>query len=190
VKELIQAGKVRHFGLSEAAAKTIRKAHAVCPVTALQTEYSMWTREPEMETLGVLQELGIGFVAYSPLGRGFLTGAITAGTVFAADDFRSYLPRFQKKAIAKNMALVDTVKRIAAEKGKTPAQLAIAWLLAQKPWIVPIPGTTKLTRLKENISAADVILTPADLAEIAEKIAGIAIDGDRYYAGEMANLSR
>jgi aryl-alcohol dehydrogenase-like predicted oxidoreductase len=150
VKELIDAGKVRHFGLSEAAVETIRKAHAVCSVTALQTEYSTWEREPELETLGVLEELGIGFVAYSPLGRGFLTGTINADSVFAPDDFRAYLPRFQKDAIAKNMALVDTVKKIAAEKGKTPAQLAIAWLLAQKPWIVPIPGTTKLSRLKEG----------------------------------------
>jgi aryl-alcohol dehydrogenase-like predicted oxidoreductase len=190
VKELIQAGKVRHFGLSEAVPETIRKAHAVCPVTVLQSEYSLWAREPELGMLDLLEELGIGFVAYSPLGHGFLTGAITADTKFAADDFRSYLPRFQQDAIAKNAALVDTLKKIAAEKGKIPAQLAIAWLLAQKPWIVPIPGTTKLSRLKENIDAADVILSPSDLAEIAEKTADIPIDGDRYSADDMASVNR
>ena len=190
VAELIQSGKVRHFGLSEANVATIRRAHAVCPVTALQSEYSLWARDPEAETLAVLDELDIGFVAYSPLGRGFLTGAITANTASADSDFRSALPRFQREALDRNMALVDVLKRIAAENGTTPAQLAIGWLLAQKPWIVPIPGTTRLSRLRENLGATEIALTPADLGRIAEAIAEIPIAGDRYDAGNMDHLNR
>jgi aryl-alcohol dehydrogenase-like predicted oxidoreductase len=190
VAELIQAGKVRAFGLSEASIETIRNAHAVCPVTAVQSEYSLWAREPELEMLDALEQLGIGFVPYSPLGRGFLTGTMTADTSFGGNDFRSVLPRFQKEALAQNMPLVDVLKRLAAQKGKTPAQLAIAWVLAQKPWMVPIPGTTKLSRLNENIGATEVRVSPDDLREIAEAIATVPITGDRYYADEMARLNR
>ncbi|MEN3348939.1 MAG: hypothetical protein V7632_2574 [Bradyrhizobium sp.] len=180
VKELIAAGKVRHFGLSEAGAQTIRRAHAVQNVTALQSEYSLWEREPEAEILPVLEELGIGFVPYSPLGRGFLTGAISASTTFASDDFRNLVPRFTPEARRANQALVDQLGRIVAGKGVTPAQIALAWLLAQKPWIVPIPGTTKLNRLEENIGAARVELTPADLAEIGRALAAVEVQGARY----------
>jgi aryl-alcohol dehydrogenase-like predicted oxidoreductase len=180
VKELIAAGKVRHFGLSEAGAQTIRRAHAVQNVTALQSEYSLWEREPEAEILPVLEELGIGFVPYSPLGRGFLTGAISASTTFASDDFRNLVPRFTPEARRANQALVDQLGRIVAGKGVTPAQIALAWLLAQKPWIVPIPGTTKLNRLEENIGAARVELTPADLAEIGRALAAVEVKGARY----------
>jgi aryl-alcohol dehydrogenase-like predicted oxidoreductase len=181
VRELIAEGKVKHFGLSEPGAETVRRAHSVQPVTALQNEYSLWTREPETNSiLGVCEELGIGFVPYSPLGRGFLTGAINKETKLAEGDFRTMLPRFSPEALEKNQALVDLLKRIAGEKKATPAQIALAWLLAQKPWIVPIPGTTKLHRLEENIGAAHVELTPDDLREINEAAAKITVQGPRY----------
>mgnify|MGYP001347597569 CR=1 FL=1 len=180
VKELIAAGKVRHFGLSEASAKTIRRAHAVQPVTAVQSEYSLWTRGPEAEVLPTLEELGIGFVPYSPLGRGFLTGKIDAATTFAATDFRSTLPRFTAEARTANQTLVDLLGVIAARKHATPAQIALAWLLAQQPWIVPIPGTTKLPRLEENIGAVTIELSADDLREIATAAARIAVHGERY----------
>jgi len=180
VKELIAAGKVRHFGLSEASVKTIRRAHAVQPVTALQSEYSLWTRGPEAEVLPTLEELGIGFVPYSPLGRGFLTGKIDAATTFDRTDFRSTLPRFTAEARVANQALVDLLGAIAARKAATPGQIALAWLLAQKPFIVPIPGTTKLSRLEENLGAADIELTAADLREIDTAAARITVKGTRY----------
>jgi len=188
VKELIQQGKVKHFGLSEAAARTIRRAHAVQPVTALQSEYSLWYREPEKEVLPTLEELGIGFVPYSPLGKGFLTGKIDAGTKFDRDDFRNTVPRFQEENRSANRALVDLLQAIAQRKKATPAQIALAWLLAQKPWIVPIPGTTKLHRLEENIVAAAVELTPDDLAEIESVASKIAVQGARY-SEEIEKLS-
>jgi aryl-alcohol dehydrogenase-like predicted oxidoreductase len=178
VKELIQAGKVRHFGLSEAGAQTIRRAHAVQSVTALQSEYSLWWRKPEAEIIPVLQELGIGLVPYSPLGRGFLTGKIDADTKFDSADFRSSLPRFTPEALKANQALIDLLASIAKKKNATPAQIALAWLLAQKPWIVPIPGTTKLSRLEENIAAVQVQLTPEDMREI--DAAAIKVEGPRY----------
>ncbi|OAH42930.1 aldehyde oxidase [Sphingobium yanoikuyae] len=181
VKDLIAEGKVRHFGLSEPSAATVRRAHAVQPVAALQNEYSLWTRGPE--TNGILEtceELGIGFVPYSPLGKGFLTGAIGKDTALAEGDFRSSLPRFAAEAREKNLALVDLLKGIAAEKDATPAQIAIAWLLAQKPWIVPIPGTTKLHRLEENLGAAKVELTDADLTRIRAAADAIPVEGERY----------
>jgi len=180
VKELIAAGKVKHFGMSEAAARTIRRAHAVQPVTAVQSEYSLWTRGPEAEVLPTLEELGIGFVPYSPLGKGFLTGKMDANTTFGSNDFRSTLPRFTPQALKANHALVDLLGKVAAEKKATPAQIALAWLLAQKPWIVPIPGTTKLNRLEENIGAAAVELTAADLQEIDTAAAEIKVEGARY----------
>jgi aryl-alcohol dehydrogenase-like predicted oxidoreductase len=180
VKELIQQGKVKHFGLSEAGAQTIRRAHAVQPVTALQSEYSLWTRNPEAEVLPTLQELGIGFVPFSPLGRGFLTGKLDENTTFDSSDFRNNLPRFTLEARKANQALVDLLGRIARRKNATPAQLALAWLLAQKPWIVPIPGTTKLSRLEENIGAVNVELTPDDLQEIENATAKIQVQGARY----------
>jgi aryl-alcohol dehydrogenase-like predicted oxidoreductase len=180
VGELIREGKVRHFGLSEAGVDTIRRAHAVQPVAALQSEYSLWWRPLEAEVIPTLEELGIGLVPYSPLGRGFLTGKLDATTGFGSDDFRSNLPRFQPEAMQANQALVDLLGRIAAAKQATPGQIALAWLLAQKPWIVPIPGTTKLSRLEENIAAADVELTPADLREIEDAAAKIAVAGNRY----------
>jgi aryl-alcohol dehydrogenase-like predicted oxidoreductase len=180
VKELIQEGKVRHFGLSEAGVQTIRRAHAVQPVTALQSEYSLWWREPEQEILPTLEELGIGFVPFSPLGRGFLTGKIDKNTTFDRSDFRNTLPRFTPEAREANEALVDLVGQIAAKKKATPAQIALAWLLAQEPWIVPIPGTTKLHRLEENIAAVDVDLTPGDLREIDEAGSKITVKGARY----------
>jgi aryl-alcohol dehydrogenase-like predicted oxidoreductase len=180
VKDLVRAGKVRHFGLSEPGAQTIRRAHAVFPVTAVQSEYSLWTRNPEAEVLPVLEELGIGFVPFSPLGRGFLTGKMGADTKFGSGDFRAALPRFAPEALAANQALIDLLGRIAQAKGATIAQIALAWLLAQKPWIVPIPGTTKLHRLEENLGAVDVRLTPADLREITEAAAKIEIEGARY----------
>jgi aryl-alcohol dehydrogenase-like predicted oxidoreductase len=191
VKDLINEGKVKHFGLSEPGAQTIRRAHAVQPVTAIQNEYSLWTRGPE--TNGVLdtcEELGIGFVAYSPLGRGFLTGAMSKDTKIEKNDFRSILPRFTPEAMAANQALVDLLKRIAARKKATPAQIAIAWLLAQKPWIVPIPGTTKLDRLKENLGAVNVNLTDDDLAEIEKAADKIAIEGERYPEQLLATTGR
>ncbi len=180
VKELIQAGKVKHFGLSEAGVQTIRRAHAVQPVAALQSEYSLWTRRPEAEVLSTLEELGIGFVPFSPLGRGFLTGKINENTTFDSSDFRNTLPRFTPEARKANQALVDLLGKIAERKKATPAQIALAWLLAQKPWIVPIPGTTKLHRLDENIGAAAVELTPDDLHEINSAASKIQVQGDRY----------
>jgi aryl-alcohol dehydrogenase-like predicted oxidoreductase len=180
VKELIQAGKARHFGLSEAGAKTIRRAHAVQPLTALQSEYSLWTRTPEREVIPTLEELGIGFVPYSPLGKGFLTGAMNESTKFDSTDFRSTLPRFTPDALKANQALIDLLGRIAQRKKATPAQIALAWLLAQKPWIVPIPGTTKLNRLEENIGAVTVELTIDDLRDINSAAANIKVEGARY----------
>jgi aryl-alcohol dehydrogenase-like predicted oxidoreductase len=180
VKELIQEGKVKHFGLSEAAPKTIRRAHAVQPVTALQSEYSLWTRNPEAEVLSTLEELGIGLVPYSPLGRGFLTGKMDANTKFDSTDFRSTLPRFAPEARKANLELVALLSSIAKQKKATPAQIALAWLLAQKPWIVPIPGTTKLHRLEENIGAAAIELTADDLREIESAAAKIKVQGARY----------
>jgi aryl-alcohol dehydrogenase-like predicted oxidoreductase len=191
VKGLIAQGKVRHFGLSEPGAQTVRRAHAVQPITALQNEYSLWTRGPE--TNGILQaceELGIGLVAYSPLGKGFLTGAMSKEAKIGENDFRSILPRFTPEAMEKNQALVDLLKRIAAEKKATPAQIALAWLLAQKPWIVPIPGTTKLRRLEENLGALKIELTGEDLAEIERLAAAIKIEGERYPAHPMATTGR
>jgi aryl-alcohol dehydrogenase-like predicted oxidoreductase len=180
VKDLIEQGKVRHFGLSEAGVQTIRRAHAVMPVTALQSEYSLWWRRPEDELLPMLGELGIGFVPYSPLGRGFLTGRMGANTKFDSSDFRSGLPRFAPEALRANQALVDLLRAMAERKKATPAQIALAWLLAQQSWIVPIPGTTKLDRLEENIAALAVNLTPDDLREIEEAAAGITVQGARY----------
>jgi aryl-alcohol dehydrogenase-like predicted oxidoreductase len=180
VKELIKEGKVKHFGLSEAGVQTIRRAHAVLPLTALQSEYSLWTRGSEKEMLPVLEELGIGFVPYSPLGRGFLTGKIDENATFDSSDFRSALPRFTSEALKANQALIDLLTLIAKRKKSTPAQIALAWLLAQKPWIVPIPGTTKIHRLDENIGAVAVELTPDDLREIENAASKIAIYGARY----------
>jgi aryl-alcohol dehydrogenase-like predicted oxidoreductase len=180
VGDLIRAGKVKHFGLSEAGAQTIRRAHAVQPVAALQSEYSLWWRPAEAEVIPTLEELGIGMVPYSPLGRGFLTGAINATTTFAKDDFRSTLPRFAREAVKANLAVVELLAQIATEKQATPAQIALAWLLAQKPWIAPIPGTTKLNRLDENIAAASVNLTAGDLQRIEDAAAQITIEGARY----------
>jgi aryl-alcohol dehydrogenase-like predicted oxidoreductase len=190
VADLIREGKVKYFGLSEAGVETIRRAHAVQPVAALQSEYSMWWREPEREILPALEELGIGFVPFSPLGRGFLTGKIDASTQFAAGDFRNIVPRFTAEARAANQALVDRLGEIAEAKGATRAQIALAWLLAQRPWIVPIPGTTKLHRLDENLGAAAVELSPADLAAIADALAGIEIQGDRYPPALAARVGR
>jgi aryl-alcohol dehydrogenase-like predicted oxidoreductase len=180
VKDLIQQGKVKHFGLSEAAAKTIRRAHAVQPVTAVQSEYSLWWKRPEKETLPTLEELGIGFVPYSPLGKGFLTGKIDENTTFDSSDFRNTIPRFTPEARKANQALVDLLGKIAERKKATPAQIALAWLLAQKPWIVPIPGTTKLARLEENIGAAAIELTSDDLREIDSAASQITVQGARY----------
>ena len=180
VKELIQAGKVKHFGLSEAGAQTIRRAHAVQPLTALQSEYSLWTRGPEKEVIPTLEELGIGFVPYSPLGKGFLTGAMNENTKLDSTDFRSTLPRFTPEAMKANQALVDLLGNIAQRKKATPAQIALAWLLARKPWIVPIPGTTKLNRLDENLGAVAVELTPDDLREIESAASKITVQGARY----------
>ncbi|HEY1961220.1 MAG TPA: aldo/keto reductase [Rhizomicrobium sp.] len=182
VKDLIAEGKVRHFGLSEAGAQSIRRAHAVQPVTALQNEYSLWWREPEKEILPLAEELGIGFVPYSPLGRGFLTGAIDGNSEFGKNDLRNIMPRFSPEARQANQALVDRLSEIAAHKQATPAQIALAWLLAQKPWIVPIPGTTKVHRLKENIGAVNIDLTPADLQQIDSALSQIVVQGERYPA--------
>jgi len=190
VKDLIAEGKVKHFGLSEAGVNAIRRAHAVQPVTALQSEYSLWWREPEQAVLPVLEELGIGFVPFSPLGKGFLTGAINVDTQFAADDFRNSVPRFAAEARQANQALVDRIRAIAADKGATPAQIALAWLLARKPWIVPIPGTTKLHRLTENLGAAAVVLSEADLQQIGAALDSIAIVGDRYNAERQKLVAR
>jgi len=180
VKELIQQGKVKHFGLSEAGIQSIRRAHAVQPVTALQSEYSLWWREPEKEVLPALEKLGIGFVPFSPLGKGFLTGTIDTNTKFDPSDFRNTIPRFDEENRRVNKALVDLIAAIAARKEATPAQIALAWLLAQKPWIVPIPGTTKLARLEENIGAAAIELTPEDLREIESAASRITVQGARY----------
>ena len=191
VKDLIAAGKVKHFGLSEPGARTVRRAHAVQPVAALQNEYSLWTRGPE--TNGILdacEELGIGFVPCSPLGKGFLTGAMGKDTKLGEGDFRNILPRFTPEAMEKNQALVDLLRRIAGEKGATPAQIALAWLLAQRPWIVPIPGTTKPHRLEENLGAVEVELTPADLAEIQRAASEIPIEGERYPEQLLATTGR
>lgn len=180
VGELIKEGKVKHFGLSEAGVNTIRKAHAVQPVTAVQSEYSLWWRKPELELIPTLEELGIGFVPFSPLGKGYLTGSFNANTTFNQGDFRNGLPRFTQDALAANQAIVDLLKKIAEEKDATPAQIALAWLLAQKPWIVPIPGTTKVHRLKENLGGADIILTPNEVESINEASAKIVLTGGRY----------
>jgi aryl-alcohol dehydrogenase-like predicted oxidoreductase len=180
VKDLIRAGKVKHFGLSEAGVQTIRRAHAVQPLTALQSEYSLWTRTPEKEVIPTLEELGIGFVPYSPLGKGYLTGKIDENTTFDSTDFRSTLPRFTPEALKANHALISLLGSIAQRKGATPAQIALAWLLAQKPWIVPIPGTTKLTRLDENIGAVAVELTPDDLRSMDVAASKITVRGARY----------
>jgi aryl-alcohol dehydrogenase-like predicted oxidoreductase len=180
VKDLIQQGKVKHFGLSEAGVQTIRRAHAVQPVAALQSEYSLWWREPEQEILPTLEELGIGFVPFSPLGKGFLTGAISKDTQFDKNDFRNIVPRFSQENREANQALVDQISKFARQKKATPAQIALAWLLAQKPWIVPIPGTTKLHRLEENIGAVNVELSPEDLREIHTTAAKVPVQGERY----------
>jgi len=180
VKDLIHQGKVRHFGLSEAGVRTIRRAHAVQSVTALQSEYSLWWREPEQAILPTLEELGIGFVPFSPLGKGFLTGAISADTTFESRDLRNIVPRFTQQARMANQALVDLITRIGARKLATPAQIALAWLLAQKPWIVPIPGTTKLHRLEENLGAVAIEFTPTDLREIADALSHLTVQGERY----------
>lgn len=180
VKELILEGKVKHFGMSEAGVKTIRRAHAVQPLTALQSEYSLWWRKPEQEVIPALEELGIGFVPYSPLGKGFLTGKIDENSKFDSSDFRSTLPRFTPEALKTNQALIDLLGKIAKRKGATPAQIALAWLLGQKPWIVPIPGTTKLNRLEENIGAVLIELAPEDLREIEAAASKIQVEGARY----------
>ncbi len=190
VKELIGEGKVKHFGLSEAGVETIRRAHAVQPVTALQSEYSLWWREPEREVLPALEELGIGFVPFSPLGKGFLTGAISETTTFDSTDFRNTVPRFSPEARKANHALVDALGEIAARKHATPAQIALAWLLARKPWIVPIPGTTKLHRLEENLAAADVELTPDDLRAIESAVSANPVQGARYSEQHQQRVGR
>lgn len=190
VKDLIDAGKVRYFGLSEASADIIRRAHKVQPVSVVQSEYSMWWREPEMEILPVLEELGIGFVPFSPLGRGFLTGTIDANTKFSDNDFRATVPRFANDALIANQALIDELKKIAEESNATPAQIALAWLLAQRPWIVPIPGTTKITRLQENLAAVDLKLTKDHMKQIDTALETIKIVGDRYSAESQALLTR
>ncbi|WP_323076690.1 aldo/keto reductase [Klebsiella variicola] len=190
VKDLIAEGKVKHFGLSEAGAQTIRRAHAIQPVAAPQSEYSMWWREPEQEILPLLEELGIGFVPFSPLGKGFLTGTIRAGSTFGEDDFRSKVPRFAAQALEANEKLVSLISVIAAENRVTPAQIALAWLLAQKPWIVPIPGTTKLHRLEENLAAAEIQLSPGELEKISRALETVKILGERYPAALQARVGR
>jgi aryl-alcohol dehydrogenase-like predicted oxidoreductase len=190
VKELIDAGKVKYFGLSEAGPDAIRRAHAVQPVAALQSEYSMFWREPETEILPLLEELGIGFVPFAPLGKGFLTGKLDPKTVFAKDDFRSTVPRFQTDALVANQALVDLVTAIASEKSRAPAQIALAWLLAQRPWIVPIPGTTKLHRLEENLGGADAELIGDDLARIKDALGRIELQGERYPTSHQRFINR
>ncbi|MGJ3354980.1 aldo/keto reductase [Providencia sp. Je.9.19] len=190
IKDLIAEGKVKHFGLSEASVQTIRRAHAIQPVTALQSEYSLWWREPEDEILPVLEELGIGFVPFSPLGKGFLTGAIKTSTTFGDDDFRSKVPRFSAESLEANEQLISLLSELAAEKGVTSAQIALAWLLAQKPWIVPIPGTTKLHRLDENLGAVDIMLTQSDLQKIAHALNTVKIIGERYPSALQALINR
>jgi aryl-alcohol dehydrogenase-like predicted oxidoreductase len=190
VHDLIAEGKVRHFGLSEAGADTIRRAHAVQPVTALQSEYSLWWREPETDILPVLDELGIGLVPFAPLGKGFLTGKIDPNATFGETDFRRKVPRFSPEALMANQTLVQLIGSIASAKGVTPAQIALGWLLAQKPWIVPIPGTTKLHRLEENLSATEVALSSDDLSRIEQALAGIEVHGDRYPASHQRFVNR
>jgi aryl-alcohol dehydrogenase-like predicted oxidoreductase len=190
VKDLIQAGKVKHFGLSEAGAKTIRWAHAVQPVTALQSEYSLFWREPEQSVMPTLEELGIGFVPFSPLGKGFLTGKINASTKFDSTDFRAIVPLFSEENRKANQALVDVVTKFAQQKKATPAQIALAWLLAKKPWIVPIPGTTKLSRLEENLGAASIDLTKEDVRALEEASSKIHVEGDRYPATHQKMIDR
>jgi aryl-alcohol dehydrogenase-like predicted oxidoreductase len=190
VKDLIAEGKVKHFGLSEPGVETIRRAHAVHPVTAVQSEYSLWYRGPEAEVLPVLEELGIGFVPFSPLGAGFLTGKIDANTTFDKSDFRSNVPRFTPEALKTNMALVDLVKAVASRKKATPAQIALAWLLAQKPWIVPIPGTKKLSRLEENLGAAEIELSASDMKEINAALANIKLEGNRLPDAALSMTGR
>ncbi|KPU62029.1 aldo/keto reductase family protein [Pseudomonas fluorescens] len=190
VKELIREGKVKHFGLSEAGALTIRRAHAVQPVTALQSEYSLWWREPEQEILPTLEELGIGFVPFSPLGKGFLTGAVSVDASFGSDDFRSIVPRFSQQALQANQGLVVLIRKIATQKEATPSQIALAWLLAQAPWIVPIPGTTKLHRLEENLDGASITLTEVELKAIDAALAQIPIEGERYPEALKARVGR
>ncbi|WP_312057324.1 aldo/keto reductase [Pantoea brenneri] len=190
IRDLIAEGKVKHFGLSEAGVQTVRRAHAVQPVTALQSEYSMWWREPEAEMIPTLEALGIGFVPFSPLGKGYLTGAIQPDSTFGSDDFRSQVPRFSPEALAANQALIDLLATIAQDKAVTPAQIALAWLLAQKPWIVPIPGTTKLHRLKENLQAAALQLSAEDLQRINQALAAVEVQGDRYPAALQARVGR
>jgi aryl-alcohol dehydrogenase-like predicted oxidoreductase len=190
VKDLIKEGKVKHFGLSEAGVQTIRKANAVQPVTALQSEYSLWWREPEQEILPTLEELGIGFVPFSPLGKGFLTGKIDENTTFDKSDFRNTVPRFSEENRKANQVLVDLLSRIATEMNATSAQIALAWLLAQKPWIVPIPGTTKLNRLKENVGSAEITLSDNDLTEINEALTKIEIQGARYSEQAQRMINR
>ncbi|OAE97308.1 aldehyde oxidase [Bradyrhizobium centrolobii] len=190
VKDLIAAGKVKHFGMSEAGAASIRRAHAAQPLAALQSEYSLWWREPEKEILPLLEELGIGFVPFSPLGKGFLTGAINAETSFDKNDFRNVVPRFSEENRKANQALVEALGRIAAAKRVSQAQIALAWLLAQKPWIAPIPGTTKLNRLEENVGAASIELTPSELREIEHALSGITVQGDRYPPHLQAKVGR
>lgn len=190
VKDLIQEGKISYFGMSEAGVASIRKAHAVCPVTALQSEYSLWWREPESLTFPVLEELGIGFVPFSPLGKGFLTGAITADTQFAKDDFRNTVPRFAEENRKANQVVVDKIAEFASRKNATPAQVALAWVMAQQPWIVPIPGTTKVSRLEENLKAEHLILTKEDLREIEEVFSTIQVQGARYPASSQQMVGR
>jgi aryl-alcohol dehydrogenase-like predicted oxidoreductase len=190
VKELIEAGKVRHFGLSEAGVATIRRAHAVQPVTALQSEYSLFWREPEEQILPALEDLGIGFVPFSPLGRGFLTGAVTRDSTFGDGDIRARLPRFTPEALAVNLELVDRVAAIAERKGATPGQIALAWLLAQRPWIVPIPGTRRLERLDENLGAAEIALTPDEVTELTDASDAVHVEGDRYPEGMQKMIDR
>ena len=190
VKDLIYEGKVIHFGLSEAGVNTIRRAHAVQPVTALQSEYSLWWREPEQEILPTLEELGIGFVPFSPLGKGFLTGKIDEHTTFNKDDFRNTVPRFSEENRKENQVLIDLLKKIAKDKAATPAQIALAWLLAQKPWIVPIPGTTKLHRLEENLGAVDIKLIPGELEEINDILSDITVQGARYSVQAQKMIDR
>jgi aryl-alcohol dehydrogenase-like predicted oxidoreductase len=190
VRDLIAQGKVLHFGLSEASVSSIRRAHAVQPVAALQSEYSLWWREPEKEILSVLEELGIGLVPFAPLGKGFLTGKLTADTTFAKDDFRSMVPRFTPQALQENQRFVDLLAEVASTRSATPAQVALAWLLARKPWIVPIPGTTKLHRLEENLGGAGMALTTEDLRRIEKALAGMKVHGDRYPAHLAARAGR
>ena len=190
VRDLIAKGKVKHFGLSEAGVRTIRRAHAVQPVTALQSEYSLWWREPEAEILPMLEELGIGFVPFSPLGKGFLTGKIDESTSFSSTDFRNTVPRFSPENRKANQAVVDAVSALATKKRVTPAQIALAWVLAQRPWIVPIPGTTKLHRLEENLGAADVVLTPDDLRQIDAAVSAIPVQGARYGEASQRMIDR